>query len=177
MKDAIARVRSLLRRQSTLVLATADEDATPRSTPLFFLADDELRLYWFSSRRSRHSRNCERDPRASVAVFRPVRSWQRIAGVQMQGMVRVAADRTLRQKITSEYCVRFALDENLAGIIRRSALYCFTPKQVRYIDNSREFGEKVEMKLRGPVNSSRSSSPRRRSSGRASGRRAQSREG
>jgi uncharacterized protein YhbP (UPF0306 family) len=177
MKKAMARVRSLLRRQSTLVLATADEDGTPRSTPLFFLADDELRLFWFSSRASRHSHNCKRDPRASIAVFRPARRWQQIAGVQIQGRVLAATDRATRQRITSEYCARFALDEGFAGVIRSSALYCFTPEWIRYIDNSEKFGEKVELRLNSAVSPSRSSNSRRRSSGRASGRRAQSREG
>jgi uncharacterized protein YhbP (UPF0306 family) len=177
MKDAIARVRSLLRRQSTLVLATAGHDGTPHSTPLFFLADDKLRLYWFSSRTSRHSRNCKRDPRAAVAVFRPVRRWQQIAGVQMQGRVCAVTDRATRQRITSEYCARFALDESFAGVIRRSALYCFTPEWARYIDNSRKFGEKIEMRLNAAVNPSRSNSSHRRSSGRAAVPRAKSREG
>ena len=34
-----------------------------------------------------------------------------------------------------------------AGTIRRSALYCFTPDWVRYLDNSRKFGFKFELRL------------------------------
>jgi len=147
MKAKLECVRSLLLGQSTLALATADENSTPRTTPLFYLADDALRLYWFSSRSSLHSRNLARNPQASAAVFRHVESWRQIQGVQMQGSVAVIADKKLRESITRDYCERFQLGNLFALAIGRSALYCFTPSCVRYIDNTRRFGYKFEIEL------------------------------
>ena len=43
MKSKLDRIRELLHSQTTLALATAGENSMPRSTPLFFIADDNLR--------------------------------------------------------------------------------------------------------------------------------------
>lgn len=147
MSPPLRQIQSLLRRQTTLVLATADGHARPRSTPLFFLAGPDLRLYWFSSRASLHSRNCGRDPRASVAIFRPARAWRQIRGVQMDGLVSVVSDGAVRRRLTQDYCARFELGDQFAASIRRSALYCFAPAWLRYVDNARGFGFKFERAL------------------------------
>lgn len=147
MKDKLDPVRSLLRSQTTLVLATIGQDGLPRSTPLFFIPDDDLNLYWFSSRKSLHSRNCALSPEASVAISTGARTWKQIQGVQMQGCVSAVADRAVRKPITADYIERFALGNLFSLAIRRSSLYCFTPRWARYIDNSRRFGYKVEFVL------------------------------
>lgn len=154
MNEKLRQIRSLLARHTTLALATMDDNARPRSTPLFFIADDDLRLYWFSARSSLHSRNCVRTPHAAVAIFRNTRNWQQICGVQMEGVVSVVSDRALRRQVAGDYRARFSLDDRFAATIQRSALYCFSPAWVRYLDNSRRFGFKFELKL--PVPPSRS---------------------
>lgn len=152
MIDKPRLIQSFLRRHTTLVLATVDADARPRSTPLFFLAGDDLCLYWFSSRNSLHSRNCASNPRASVAIFRNTRNWQQIRGVQMDGLVSVVGDRAMRKELSGSYRARFALDNSFATVLRRSALYCFTPDWARYLDNAQKFGFRFELKMREPKN-------------------------
>lgn len=147
MKSKLDRIRSLLSSQTTLVLATTDEDSAPLSTPLFFIADDGLRLYWFSSRSSIHSRNCARNPAASISISRDARRWQEILGVQMKGTISIVTERDLRKSITRDYCERLQLGNLFAFAIRRSTLYCFTPSWVRYLDNTRRFGYKFELNL------------------------------
>ena len=51
-------------------LATINEDGSPWATPVHVFADDTA-VYWFSGTDKQHSRNIERDPRVSVAVFSP----------------------------------------------------------------------------------------------------------
>jgi uncharacterized protein YhbP (UPF0306 family) len=147
MADKLEPVRSLLRAQTTLILATTGEDKLPRSTPLFYITDMDLNLYWFSSRSSLHSRNCVAHPEGSIAISTDARTWQKIKGVQMQGRITAVADRSLRKSITAEYVERFALGTLFSLAIRRSSLYCFTPRWVRYIDNSRRFGYQLEFNL------------------------------
>ncbi len=147
VKSKLEKIRVLLRSHTTLVLATAGEDSLPRSTPLFFIADDGLRLYWFSSRSSLHSRNCARNPEVSIAISQDACRWQQIEGVQMQGSVSLVTDRSLRNAIARTYSTRFQLGNLFAFTIRRSSLYCFTPSWVRYLDNSRRFGYKFELNL------------------------------
>jgi uncharacterized protein YhbP (UPF0306 family) len=147
MKSKLERVHSLVSGQTTLALATADENSMPRTTPLFYLADDALRLYWFSSRSSLHSRNLARNPQASVAIFPHAENWRQIQGVQMQGAVTIVADKKLRESVTWDYCERFQLGNLFSLAIGRSSLYCFTPSWLRYIDNTRRFGYKFELDL------------------------------
>ncbi len=89
----------LLRGQSTLALATCDPDGAPRVAPLFYLADEEFRMYWFSSLRSAHSRNLKRDPRTAVTVYAATDRWQEIRGVEMRGTARVVREHALRRGI------------------------------------------------------------------------------
>ena len=165
VKSKLEKIRVLLRSQTTLVLATVGEDSLPRSTPLFFIADNDLRLYWFSSRSSLHSRNCARNPEASIAITKEAHRWQQIEGVQMQGSVSIVTDRSLRSEIARAYSARFQLGNLFAFTIRRSSLYCFWPSWVRYLDNSRRFGYRFELNL-----PAESSDPDTRSMGRIGGR-------
>lgn len=148
MKNKLDPIRALLRSETTLVLASTGADGMPRSTPLFFFADAEMHLFWFSSRSSLHSRNCVLSPEASVAISTNAHTWQQIKGVQMQGRVSLVADRALRKSITAAYIERFALGNLFSLAIRRCALFCFTPRWLRYIDNERRFGYKFEVTFR-----------------------------
>jgi uncharacterized protein YhbP (UPF0306 family) len=140
-------VGAFLKSQSTLSLATASDAGTPQAAPLFYLADDHLRLYWLSSASSRHSRNLKRRPEAAVSVYCPTEEWKEIRGVQMRGSVTVVAGRSERREIIETYCARFRLDPRLQVAIARSRLYRFQPDWIRYLDNSKRFGYKFELMI------------------------------
>jgi uncharacterized protein YhbP (UPF0306 family) len=139
--DAIA---ALLKSQSTMALATVGEDGAARVTPLYYLADEELRLYWFSSAASAHSKSLLKNPAVAVAVYRPSEGWREIRGVQMRGVAAVVADRARRRTVAEAYAERFHLGRALRAGMARSRLYAFEPEWVRYIDNSRGFGRGFE---------------------------------
>ncbi len=145
--DRLQQIASLLKSENTLVLATADAAGNSRSTPLFYICDDEPALYWFSSSSSGHSKDVKRDPQAAVAVYRPTTEWRKICGVQMRGRVEVVKDRARRKTITAAYCQRFQLGTFFRAAISRSSLYVFRPSWIRYIDNGRRFGYKFEISL------------------------------
>lgn len=137
-------VVELLRSQSTLALATCDADGTSRLAPLFYLPGENLRLYWFSSASSQHSRNLKRDPAAAVAIYRATEHWKEICGVQMRGTVAIVSDRARRKAIAWKYSERFHLGAVLDAAMSRSRLYEFQPSWLRYIDNTKRFGYKFE---------------------------------
>lgn len=143
----IQQITSLLKSESTLVLATTSASGESRSTPLFYLADDELSLYWFSSASSGHSTDLKRDANAAATVYRPTTDWKSICGVQMRGTVATIIDRSQRKTITYEYCRHFRLGTLFRATLSRSTLYVFRPSWVRYIDNARRFGFKFELSL------------------------------
>ena len=140
-------IAALLKSQSTLALATVGEDGAARVTPLFYLADDDLHVYWFSSAASAHSKSLRRNPAAALTVYCPAESWKEIRGVQMRGAAAAVSDRARRRVIAEAYAERFRLGRVLRAGMARSSLYSFEPAWVRYMDNSRGFGYRFEMKL------------------------------
>jgi hypothetical protein len=146
-EETLKAVASLLRSQSTLALSTADADGQPHATPLFYLTGDDFLLYWFSSPSSLHSRNIAVDPRAAVSIYVPTEHWKEICGVQMSGVVSKVADRALRREISRAYRERFHLGNVFRVAIAKSALYRFCPHWIRYLDNTKRFGFKVEISL------------------------------
>ncbi len=145
--EPLERIRTLLTEQTTLTLATTDAAGQPRSTPLFYIADDDLRIYWFSARSSLHSRHCALHPAVSVSIHVHASAWQQIRGVQMTGRVEIIASGGLRRSIASQFSARFQLGDAARLAMRRCALYCFTPDWVRYLDNSLGFGARFEVHL------------------------------
>lgn len=146
-RKRLEQIAALLQRESTMVLATTDAQGQPCSTPLFYLADDDLRLYWFSSSASDHSKNLKRNPTAAASVYRPTDNWKEIRGVQMKGSVAMVKDRSLRKAMTGAYAERFHLGTIFRTALSRSSLYVFCPAWVRYIDNAQHFGSKFEVTL------------------------------
>ena len=139
-------IAALLREQSTLALATADERNGPGVAPLFYISDEDFNLYWLSSPESLHSRNILHGPFASAAVFRPTDKWRKICGVQMRGPVSPVTGAQQRQALVKAYCERFQLSALLRPAIARSTVYAFRPQWFRFIDNSRHFGYSFELK-------------------------------
>ena len=141
------QIASLLNSENTLVLATLNADGTSRATPLFYLAGEDLQLYWFSSLSSQHSKNLKISPDAAAAVFRPTDDWKRICGVQMRGQVTLVRDLAIRRTIREAYADRFRLNLMLRTLMKQSGLFVFRPMWIRYLDNTRRFGYKFEIKF------------------------------
>lgn len=144
-------VGHLLKNQSTLALATTAEDGAPQIAPLFYVSTDDLRLYWFSSSSSDHSKNLERNSAAAVSVYRPTDQWKEICGVQMRGTVSIVTDNEHRKSIEKAYTERFHLGALFEAALAVTKLYVFEPTWVRYLNNAEHMGYKVERSLGPPT--------------------------
>ena len=141
-------VAALLAAQSTLSLATTNENGQAYVTPLFYyFVEPEFALCWLSSADSQHSRNLARNSAAAVTVYRQTEKWQEICGVQMTGQAVRIEDRARRKTIVAGYMKRFHLGTIFRLAISRSVLYAFRPAWIRYLDNSKRFGYKTELTL------------------------------
>jgi uncharacterized protein YhbP (UPF0306 family) len=140
----VAAVEALLANQSTLSLATIEDDGSPRVTPLFYVADG-LRLYWFSSSGSAHSRNLVKRPEVFAAVYPCTDAWKEIRGLQMRGSAAAVKDRKPRMAVTEIYRERFRLGGVFNAVLSRSTLYEFLPVWVRCVDNSHRLGYRFEI--------------------------------
>ena len=142
-------IAALLREQSTLALATTDEQGQPCVAPLYYITDEELTLYWLSSETSLHSQNLKRAPTAAATIYRSTENWKEIRGVQLRGHVTVITDPTRRRALIKAYCERFQLGAIFKATISQCSLYALRPVFFRSIDNSKVFGHKFEIALEG----------------------------
>jgi uncharacterized protein YhbP (UPF0306 family) len=142
-------IAALLSEETTLSLATSGEDGRACVAPLFYIANNELSIYWFSSESSQHSLNLIRTPHAAATVYRSVENWKKICGVQLRGTVRKVTEPERRAALVKSYCERFKLGRVPRLALGHSALYCLQPDFFRSIDNARGFGFKFEL-TRGP---------------------------
>ena len=148
MKDKqkqLAKIESLLRAQSTLALATVNEQGLATVAPLYYLVDEDLNLYWVSSEKSEHSRNLLRESRVAGTVYVETERWKEICGVQMRGIASKVTEPERRKLILEKYCKRFHLGRVFRLVIRQSTLYAFRPEFFRFIDNTTGFASGFEV--------------------------------
>ncbi|MFA9479688.1 pyridoxamine 5'-phosphate oxidase family protein [Phycisphaerales bacterium AB-hyl4] len=149
---AIARqVATFLHHARTASLATVGEQGDPHAANVQFAHDDDLRFYWVSSPKSGHSRNLAARPNVAVTVYGHDDRPMNIHGLQMRGRaVLVEADLD-RHRAWNAFVDKFAdLAENprFRELIESQQFYRFQPTWVRWIDNRRGFGFKVEAELK-----------------------------
>jgi uncharacterized protein YhbP (UPF0306 family) len=147
MEQELNTIAAFLREQSTLALATIDERGQPSVAPLYYIVDEELTLFWLSTKTSLHSENLKRAPSAAATIYLQTENWQEIRGVQLRGTVALIADRERRGALIETYRLRFQLGTIFKAAIARCNLYALRPKFVRFIDNSGVFGHKFEIEL------------------------------
>jgi hypothetical protein len=67
--DLVERFEAIVSTNEYLVLATADADGRPWSTPVWFATADATHFYWVSKPGARHSVNISGRPEVAFAVF------------------------------------------------------------------------------------------------------------
>jgi uncharacterized protein YhbP (UPF0306 family) len=137
-------IHYFLESHSTMALATSGANGYPQVTPLFFVADDRLHLYWLSSPGSRHSLNVAERPRAAATVYPDVWDWKAIRGVQVEGLVSIIHDSEVRTPILARYRTKFPLPAMFDAQIAGNLLYMLRPIWMRWVDNSVRFGHREE---------------------------------
>jgi uncharacterized protein YhbP (UPF0306 family) len=139
-------IYAFLREQSTCVLSSSGAAGALHAAPLFYLPVENLDLFWLSSMSSRHSEDVAGHTDASVAIFAPTFAWKEIVGVQMEGTCSVV-EGTERKPLLNAYSERFHLGTVFSIAIQQSTLYRFQPRWVRYTNNRKYFGYRIEINL------------------------------
>jgi uncharacterized protein YhbP (UPF0306 family) len=146
-QDSREIIRAFLETQSTMALATVNTERLPQIAPLFFVADDQLNLYWLSAMQSRHSINLTAQQQVSATVYPSVWQWNDIVGVQIEGEAEAITDDRMREQIMNLYLRKFQLPPEFDTLIASSTLYRLRPRWIRWMDNSVEFNYKTEINL------------------------------
>jgi uncharacterized protein len=150
-------VRDYLQSHSTMTLATSGGDR-PWAATVFYVCDEELRLYFVSSTQSRHSEQAAANPNVAATIYEHEQEWSSIRGVQIEGRLGVvaAADRAWVEEL---YARRFPaigrilaepadeLERLIGERFRAGAFYVLSPGLLRFVDNTQGFGHTDEYVL------------------------------
>ena len=141
------RIRELLERVATMTLATIDPEGNPHAAPVYFVADDETWLYFFSEAKSQHSRDIGQNPKVAAAIYPECEGWRGIKGLQLRGNVRLVKSAQEWDTTWARYQVKFPFVRSLKSVVAQNQMYVFIPNWIRLVDNSRGFGFKKEWNL------------------------------
>jgi uncharacterized protein YhbP (UPF0306 family) len=134
---------------TTLALATAGMAGRPFATPVFFAADDELGLVFFSDAATLHVRQVVEQPLAAATIYPSAGDWLEIRGLQVAGAVERIEPGPAWEAAWAAYVRKFPFVAGLRALVDASWLLVLRPTWIRLIDNRRGFGFKREWQ-RGP---------------------------
>jgi flavin prenyltransferase len=156
-QDGEAALYDFLSQQSTLTLATTNPDGTAHACDVFYARADKTPFYFLSDPKTRHVENLTRDPRVSATIHGTARGWQDLRGAQLVGSATRVDDIAERARAFAFYLTKYAFVREMLpkvemlGQVQRTFglidLYKFTPRQIRWIDNSQGFGHKEEFEI------------------------------
>ena len=138
---------SELLKLATMTLATTGAEGEAHAAAVYFAAGADLALYFFSAAESQHSQDLKRRPQAAAAIYPEVSGWQAIRGLQLRGQVALVPHGAEWQAAWELYAGKFPFVKGLKSIVASNALYAFTPRWLRLVDNRRGFGFKQEWDL------------------------------
>ena len=130
-----------------MTLATVGDNGEPHAAAVYFAADAENRLYFFSEPGSQHAADLQARRQAAVTIQPPASAYQEIRGLQGRGSVRLVQPGEELDKGFGLYLAKFPFVAGMQAEVAKNKLYVFTPAWMRLLDNRRGFGYKEEKTL------------------------------
>lgn len=143
-------IRSFLATSKTATLATVAEDGSPCACNVQYAVDEAMQLYFVSSEKSLHSQNLVREHRVALTVYAHDDRAQNIHGLQIRGIAQALNKADECNKAWDVYIDKYnfaAAIPKFKQILENETFYRVTPHWVRWIDNRKSFGWKVEKQL------------------------------
>ena len=134
--DVITKVREYLQSGATTLQVATVRDGQPWVATVYFVADDELNVYWLSWPERRHSQDIEAN--SMVAATAVIKSDQPVIGVQLAGSVEIVTDLDSIHRVAPLYVVKYGQGEKFvehyeAGI-NKHQLYRLIPSEIQLFD-------------------------------------------
>lgn len=129
---------------SAMSLATVDGQGLPYAANVYVAPDERLRLYFLSNPESAHVQHLLRQPTVAMTAYAPIRMWQRVRGIQMRGQCEPLPDDQFAAA-WAIYVGKYPHINEIHEQIRTLRFYRLTPRTLRWIDNSRHFGFRVDL--------------------------------
>jgi uncharacterized protein YhbP (UPF0306 family) len=132
---------------TTMTLATTGADDIPHAAPVYFVAGENLHLYFFSENESLHCQHVSQNPRVAAAIYPECEGWRDIKGLQLHGEARLVESPEEWEQAWERYQRKFPFVASLKSVVAKNQMYVFVPSWIRLVDNSQGFGFKKEWQL------------------------------
>lgn len=151
------RAIALIQEQSTMTLATAQQNST-WAAPVYYVFHDGG-FYFFSNPQSLHIRQASANDAVSAAIHACADTWQGIRGIQMSGRIRKVRSKIMDILPVNAYLRKFPFTKeffepgqalDLSSFVERFKVkfYRFEPDTVFYLDNRIRFGFRAKVKIK-----------------------------
>jgi uncharacterized protein YhbP (UPF0306 family) len=144
--DLEEEIIEYLEAHHVLTLATHDE-VGPWATPLFYVSDEAMDLYFLSDPATRHCQAIKKRPGISAAIHGGSTAWMEITGLQLDGWACALEDEIEEQRAIALYIAKFPFVPPLIPQDGPHRVYRIHPRWIRLIDNSKGLGFKEEFNL------------------------------
>jgi len=140
-------VLNFIAKHNTMSLSTVSDEGLPCSASLFYVNKGFI-FYFVSGISSLHSRNIASCPLVSITINKDYSDWRLVRGLQIRGRATEVGE-VESLKVVSLYFEKYEFmnevlnDGNISDDVR---FYKVIPEIVRFIDNTRGFGHKEEIK-------------------------------
>ena len=136
-------IKEYLEEAKMMQLATCSNDQ-PWVCNIWFAADEDLNIYWFSAETWRHSKEVLQNPKVAAAIVLPQTPKDKPRGIQLQGMAEVLVKQEGIDKAISVYQDRIfpkkLIDELMEDEETPHKFYKIKPSQIVLFD-AVNFGE------------------------------------
>ncbi len=132
----------------TASLATVSSDHTPHAANIQYVNDEHFQLYWVSEPNALHSQHLTRHPQTAATIYARDDEVDHLHGLQLHGSAqKIDGGSDQWHHAWDMYTQKFrfvAAMPQFRQLVEQQAFYCLTPTWLRWIDNRRGFGFKVE---------------------------------
>ncbi|MFK7790185.1 MAG: pyridoxamine 5'-phosphate oxidase family protein [Phycisphaeraceae bacterium] len=138
-------IETFLALCKTASLATVDSHGHPCAANIQYAHDKAWKLYWVSGMSSAHSVSIERSHEAAITIYAHQDQPEMIHGLQLRGTAKIIDSDEL-EDTHGLYAAKypFVTGPPYDKAMKLQLFYCFTPTWLRWIDNRKGFGWKVE---------------------------------
>lgn len=139
MKTVEKLIRQYIANDETRVMQLATVDGNqPWICTVWFVADDDLNLYWLSFPTRRHSQEIDKNAKVAAAIV--IKDDMPTIGLQIEGKAVVVTEAAEVKKIMEKYVKKFHegelfYDRFLAGS-NKHVLYRLEPRVIALIDDA-----------------------------------------
>jgi uncharacterized protein YhbP (UPF0306 family) len=140
-------IQDYLQEAKLMQLATAI-DNQPWTSNVWFVADKDLNIYWFSSTKRRHSREILKNKKVAAAICLPQAPKDILRGLQLEGTAELLTDNISIVKAILLFARKIFTKEQIKQFMKNKKqphrFYKITPTQfvlfdaLNFPDNSRQ---------------------------------------